>query len=204
MKTLFLILSAVITIGSVLPYVRDILKGTTKPNIVSWITWTLLTGIATAAEIAAHEYVTAIFTGAAVLETAIIVVLGLRHGYVKYTTFDVVCQIAAIVGILLWQLFNSPAIGVVGAVLIDFVGALPTIRHSWKAPGEETWPTYALAALGGALAIIALTDYNWISLPYAVYIIFINIILSFIIILRNKTMRTDDIRGDFARGEERQ
>lgn len=186
MKDLFLIIAAIVTVGSVLPYARDIFKGTTKPNIVSWITWTLLTGIATVAEIAAHEYVTAIFTSSAVLETTIIVVLGLRYGYVKYTTFDVVCQVAAFVGIILWQLFNSPTIGVIASVTIDFVGAMPTIRHSWRNPGEETWSTYALAGLGGALAIAALSSYNWISLTYAVYIVLINIVLSVIIMQRNK------------------
>lgn len=194
MKTFFLVISVLVTVGSVLPYARDILKGTTKPNIVSWITWTLLTGIATGAEIAGHQYVTAIFTGAAVLETAIVVVLGLRHGYVKYTTFDVVCQISAIIGIILWQLFNSPAIGVVASVSIDFIGALPTIRHSWKNPGEETWPTYTLAGLGGALAIAAMSEYNWVSLPYAVYIVAINIFLSLIIINRTSGRESDRLR----------
>lgn len=184
MKTAFLILATVITLGSVVPYLRDILKGSTKPNLVSWITWTLLTGIATAAEIAAHEHVAAIFTGSAVVETASVVVLGIRHGYVKYSMFDIVCQIAAIVGIILWQLFNSPALAVVASVTIDFIGALPTLRHSWIRPGEETWPTYALAALGGGLAIAALTNYNWISLPYAVYIVLINAALVCTIIYR--------------------
>jgi hypothetical protein len=186
MKTVLLVLAAVITIAGVLPYLRDILRGTTKPNIVSWITWTLLTGIATAAEIAAHEHVAAIFTGAAVVETASVVVLGIRHGYVKYTGFDVVCQIAAVIGIILWQLFDSPTLGVVASVTIDFIGALPTFRHSWLKPSEETWQTYALSGLGGAFAIAALTDYNWISLPYAVYIVGVNAVLSLIIINRNK------------------
>lgn len=187
MKILFLILATLVTIGSVVPYARDIIKGSTKPNIVSWITWTLLTGIATAAEIAGHEYVTAIFTSAAVLETAIIVVLGLKHGYVKYTTFDVVCQIGAIVGLILWQLFNSPTVGVIASVAIDFIGAMPTIRHSWLQPTEETWSAYALAGLGGAFAIAALTRYNWTSLTYAVYIVLVNIILSVILIGRQRT-----------------
>lgn len=186
MKIAFLVLATIVTLCSSLPYLRDILKGTTKPNIVSWITWTLLTGIATAAEIAAHEYVTAIFTGAAVVETGAVVVLGIRHGYVKYTTFDVICQISAIVGIVLWQLFNSPTIGVLASVTIDFIGALPTLRHSWVKPGEETWSAFALAGLGGALALFALNNYNWISLSYAMYIVIINIVMSLIIIGRAK------------------
>lgn len=186
MKTIFLILASVITVAAVLPYIRDILKGSTKPNLVSWITWTLLTGIATAAEIAAGEYVTAIFTSAAVTGTALVVIFGLRHGYVKYKTFDVACQIAAVVGIILWQLFDSPVIGVVGAVLIDFVGALPTVRHSWIDPSEETWQTFAIAGVGGVLAILALDTYNWISLPYAVYIVGINAVLAYVIVTRRR------------------
>jgi hypothetical protein len=186
MKTVFLILASIIMIGSVLPYLRDIIKGTTKPNLASWITWTLLTGIATAAEISAGEYVAAIFTGSAVVETALIVILGVWYGYVKYVMFDVVCQVAAIVGIILWQIFDSPTIGVLASVTIDFIGALPTVRHSWISPHEETWATYALAALGGVFAILALEDYNWVSLPYAVYIVLIDAVIFGILLIRAK------------------
>lgn len=186
MKDVFLILSVVVTIGSVIPYIRDIISGTTRPNIVSWITWTLLTAVATVAELSAHEYITAIFTASAVIETGLIVILGLKYGYVKYTSFDYFCQIGALVGFVLWYVFNSPVAAIIAAITIDFIGALPTVKHSWISPGEETWPTYALASLGGALALFALSSYNWTSLTYAVYIVLINIILSYIIISRNK------------------
>ena len=186
MKTTLLVLSALITIGGMVPYIRDILRGTTKPNLVSWLTWTLLTGIATAAAISAHENVAAIFTASATVGPLLVVLLGLRHGYVKYTRFDVVCQVAAVAGIILWQIFNSPAIGVVGAVLIDFIGALPTFRHAWLAPYEETWQTFALSSLGAVFALGALTTYNWVSLPYAVYLVVVNMVLSAVIITREK------------------
>jgi len=190
MKTVFLVLSVATTIASAAPYIRDIIKGSTKPNLVSWITWSLLTGIATAAAIAAHENVAAIFTGTATLSTSLIVVLGIRHGYVKYTQFDVTCQIGAIVGIILWQLFNSPAIGVVGAVVIDFVGALPTFRHAWLKPGEETWLTFAMGGIGGFFAILALRSYDWVNLPYAVYIVVVNVALVYVIVSRARKVTT--------------
>ncbi|HSX15277.1 MAG TPA: hypothetical protein VLF40_00635 [Candidatus Saccharimonadales bacterium] len=188
MKTILLILAAVITIAGAIPYLRGILRGTTKPNLVSWITWTLLTGIATAAAISAHEYVVAIFTGAATLEVFTIVLFGLRHGYVKYTRFDVICQVAAIVGIILWQLFNSPAVGVMAAVIIDLVGYLPTLRHSWQKPHEETWQTYAISGLGAVFALGALSTYNWVTLPYAIYIVVVNILASGVIIYRARVL----------------
>lgn len=186
MKDLLLLLSALITIGGVVPYILDILKGKTKPNIVSWITWTLLTGLATAALIAAHEYRAAFFTGAAVIETASVVILGLRHGYVKYTQFDVICQIAAVVGLILWQIFNTPFIAVFAAVTIDLIGALPTFRHSWQKPFEETWTTYAWSGIGALVALFALVSYNWTSLSYPVYIVLVNILITTTILIARK------------------
>lgn len=182
MKEIFLILASVITIASVIPYARDILKGRTRPNIVSWITWSLLTGVATIAEFAAHEYVTAIFTLAAVIETTTIVILGLRFGYAKYTLFDGVCQAGALFGFVLWWLFNSPVAAVIASVSIDLIGVLPTIRHSYIAPYEETWITYAMSGVGGAFALLALSAYNWASLTYPIYIVFANIVLVTVIL----------------------
>ncbi len=187
MKNLFVFLASAVTIVGVIPYLRDIIKGKTKPNIVSWITWTLLTGIATIAELVGHEYHTAIFTAAAVLETGSVVVLGLLKGYVKYTRFDYVCQASAIVGLFLWWLFNSPAVAVVAAVVIDAIGVLPTIRHSWNQPGEETWISFALAGLGGVFAVLALSTYNWTNLPYPLYIALVNPIVIGVIFYRLTT-----------------
>jgi hypothetical protein len=189
MKSFFLAISVLVTLVAVLPYLKDIVKGTTKPNLVSWITWTLLTGVATIAELVAGEQVAAIFTGAACLETLAVVLFGLNKGFVKYTAFDVWCQIGALTGFVLWWLFNSPAVAVMAAVTIDLIGALPTVRHSWLAPGEETWQTYALSGLGGFFALLALTTYNWTSLPYAVYIVLINVLMTLVIIGRKHPMR---------------
>ena len=129
MHNVLLLSAAAITLASVIPYIRDIIKGTTKPNIVSWITWTLLTGIATVAEFSAHEYTTAFYTASAAVTTGMIVVLGFKYGYARYTAFDIVCQVMALVGFALWWIFNNPTLAVVASVTIDFIAALPTIRR---------------------------------------------------------------------------
>lgn len=61
---------------------------------------------------------------------------------------------------------------------------VPTFRHSWISPREETWATYGLSSLGGVFAIAALSSYNWINLPYAIYIVLANAALVFIIVYR--------------------
>lgn len=190
MKTTFLVISITITLFSVLPYMLDILRHKTKPNIVSWITWTMLTGIATAAEIGAGEYTTAIFTGAATLETAMVVALGLRHGFVKYTRFDIACQLSAIVGIILWQLFNSPQLAVIATVTIDFIGALPTLRHSWQKPSEETWQTFMLGSIASAFGVLALTQYNLVALSFPLYLTIVNAVTASIIVMQRRRVTT--------------
>lgn len=112
--------------------------------------------------------------------------MGLRHGYVKYTRFDVVCQIGAVVGLILWQLFDSPLTAIIATVLIDLIATLPTLRHAWFKPYEETWQTYALSGLGAALAVLGLTAYNAISLTSAVYIVLINIVVTSTILYRRQ------------------
>ena len=187
MKQAFLFISGILTVLYVVPYIRDILRRTTKPNIVTWITWTILTAIATAAEFTAGEYRTAIYTAISTLSTLSIVIFGLRYGYARYSRFDIICQVGALSGIIIWQLFNSPTLGLIATVMIDFIGALPTYRHSWYQPQEETWQTYALSAAGAAFAILALTSYNFVSLSFAVYILISDIAISLIIISRLRT-----------------
>ena len=186
MRELLLILSVVITLGATYPYLRDIVRGETRPNIVSWITWTLITLVATVAEVAAGEHMTAIFTSAAVLATGLVVVFGLKYGYVKYTAFDVACQVGALLGFVLWYVFNSPTAAVIAAVTIDFIGALPTVRHSWQKPHEETWITFALGGIAATLALVAITSYNWASLSYPIYIAAMNFVLAGIILYRSR------------------
>lgn len=186
MQLIFLIFASVITFTSVFPYLKDIIRGSTRPNIVSWITWTLLTAIATIAELVGGETATAIFTLSATMATLLVVLFGLRYGYTKYSRFDVWCQVGALLGFVLWWIFNSPVLAIVAAVIIDFIGTLPTIVHSWKSPKEETWITYSMTVVGALFTILALTSFNWSSLSYPVYIILINSLLSVTILVRRK------------------
>jgi hypothetical protein len=187
MKDIFLILGSVLTFVSVAPYIWGILRGKVKPNIVSWITWTLLTGLATAAEIVDKEYRTAIFTGVGCIAVAIVVTLGLIHGYVKYSRFDYICQFSVLLGLALWWFYDSPEVAIVAAVVIDLIGTLPTLRHSWNQPGEESAATFSISALSALLAVLALTDYNWSSLSFPAYLVGINLTIAFTIIYRGIT-----------------
>ena len=139
--------------------------------------------IVTVAQWYGGQPVAAAFSGSVCIETLCVVLLGLRHGYVKYTPFDVFCQIGAAVGLVLWWIFNSAAVAVAAMVAIDFIGALPTIRHAWLSPAEETFSTYALSGAGAVFGLCALSTYNWVDVPYVLYVVIINVVFVAVILV---------------------
>ena len=188
MKDILALTGALLVTFSTLPYLVDIARRKTKPNIVSWLTWTILTAIATAAAFAAHEPKTALLTLGGTICTAAVVILGLKYGIAKFSRFDIFCQIGAVLGLIGWLAFDSPALGVIIPLIIDFIGALPTIRHSWLKPLEETWQTFLIGVIASALTLASLTRFNIVSLLYPVYLLIANGVLVLIILYRRRQL----------------
>lgn len=188
MRNQLAFIGAILTIVAFLPYIRDILLKKTKPNIVSWFTWTLLTIIATAAAFSAGEWEAAILTLANTIGTLTIVILGLKNGIAKFSVFDGFCQAGALVAVAGWLLYNSPIVAIVGVVFIDFLGVLPTIRHSWINPEEETWQTFFLSTIAPLFTFASLTAYRWENLLYPVYLLIADGLVMTIILYRRKVL----------------
>lgn len=186
MPNVWLTISVCLSIISVIPYARDILRGQSKPNIASWLVWTAITGVATLVQFAAGETTTAIVTLAATLESLTIVILGLRYGYAEFGRFEWLCLAGALVGLLIWLVFHQAVLAVLLMVLIDLVGSLPTYRHSWRQPFEETWLTYLMAGLAGLFGILAIPTLSTLSLAYPIYLAAMNLAVVAVVLYRLK------------------
>jgi hypothetical protein len=184
MKNALAIIGGLIAALSTLPYLIDIVRRKTKPNIVTWFTWTLLTGIATAAVFASHEPRAAILTLGSSICTGLVVILGLKYGIAKMSLFDGLCQLGAIIGLALWLIFNSPAVAIAFSLAIDFIVMLPTLRHSWLHPQEETWQTFIIGIIAALFILASLSDYNFASLAFPVYLMLADLLVASVIIYR--------------------
>jgi hypothetical protein len=184
MKTALVIISTLLTVLAVVPYILDILKRKTKPRLVSWFTWTLLTTISAAASFSDQQWPAGVLSTAASIECLTIVILGFKYGDRELTPFDIGCQIGAIVGLILWWIFNSPAIAVIAAVLIDALASLPTYKHAWVKPFEETWQTFALSGIGPILTLAAASEIKVTSAANPIYLILVNFFLAGLIVAR--------------------
>ena len=174
MKDIFAFVGAFIVLFCTLPYIIDIVKRKTKPNIVTWITWSLLIGIGAAALYASNEINAALLLTGDFLATFAVVLFGLKYGIAKLDRFDLVCMISALVGIVLWIVFDSPFIAIVATIVIDLIGTIPTVRHSYFHPEEETWITFALGVVATIFTLFSLQEYTISAWIYPAYLLFSN------------------------------
>lgn len=186
MREILATIGVILTLYAAIPYIIDVAKKRTKPNIVSWGTWSMLTGIGAAAAFASGEYAAAALVGANALQTGSIVILGLRNGIAKMSWFDGFAQIGAIISLVLWLAYDSPAFAIVGVVIIDFFGMLPTVRHSWRHPEEETWQSFAIAFIAPFFTLASLTQFSLENTLYPVYLGLADGVVTAIIIYRRK------------------
>ena len=184
MHDLLAFTSGVVAILAAFPYIRDVLQNKTKPNTVTWFTWTLLNLITAAAALSGHAVQTAIFALATGLCTAAVTLLSLRNGFKKYTAFDVICQILALVSIVAWQVTDRPVLAVVFTIIASFLASLPTIRHAWRAAKEETWQFFVVDGRSGVIAGVSVQSISFLSLGFPLYICLDDALIAAIIISR--------------------
>jgi uncharacterized paraquat-inducible protein A len=178
MKDTLVIIGASLNLLSVVPYIIDVIRRKTRPNIVSWLTWTILTSIGAAAVFVGSGFAASLLPLSSSLSTLSIVLLGFKYGFSKYSRFDLVCQFSAIGGLLLWYIFNTPVVALVSVVVIDAIAALPTLRHALLRPKEETWQTFAVASFASLVSIIGLKTYTVSSSLYPFYLCIMNGIIA--------------------------
>lgn len=190
MRELFIISGGAISVLGVLPYLRDVIRGKTKPRVVSWLTWTVLTAIATAAALSDKAYASGILTLAGTLATGSVVLAGLKYGDKHFERFDVACLVGAFVGLALWLIFGSPEIAIIATVSIDFVGAMPTLRHGWQKPNEETELAFIVSSFAAFLSLLAVDNYSVTNLAFPLYLTLMNGLIATVVVMRKKSKRS--------------
>ena len=169
------IIAALIQIGSAIPYVWDMLHGTTRPNIISFGLWGIIQLIAVFAQISAGASWSVLVLMAIVFNMGLIVFLGLRgYGYKKYGSLDWTCLALAIAALVLWQITDEPLVALVFAVVADILASVPTIIKTFREPLSENVFSWFVSTIGPIVSIISLTKFDTANLIYPIYLIAMN------------------------------
>lgn len=142
------------TAGCVLPYIRDIARGQTKPQRMSWMIFAALSGAATAAQFVDQGATSAVFlTAGATVGFGAVALLSIRHGVGGTSATDGFALLGLAAVLAIWTRTNNETLIVVLVILIEIPAIAATIAKSLKLPGTETRSTWLIDGLAGALAI---------------------------------------------------
>jgi hypothetical protein len=185
--------AGLIAIISGLPYIIHTATGRTKPNLVSWLTWTLIAAINTVLAWKVGALPTEILAGSSVIVNLTIVTLSFRHGIRKYTAFDMVCQISSIAGIVLWLITKQPTVAAIVMTVVSVLSAIPTWRHAWAAPHHETWETFAVGSLANLMTLLSLSSLSVVATASPLTFLCSDIYLTSVIVFRRKWLDRDEL-----------
>ena len=154
-------IAVALTFTAFIPYIRDILKGKTKPHIFSWVIWGTTTFVVFLAQLEGHGGVGAWPLGVSGTITIFIANLAyVKRGNPTVTKIDWFFLIAALLSLPLWHITSDPLWAVVILTVIDVLGFGPTIRKAYNFPHSESLLFFGLFAFRDFLVILALEHYS--------------------------------------------
>lgn len=177
------------------PYIRAILKNKSDPRIASWIIWTI-TGLVLLLSYQDSSDDSSVWVPATYVAGPALVwfILDRRARKVgakreEWPDVDKKSLKAGLFLLIPWLPFKAaevmeivpswgwiiPAVTLVGGLLIEFCGALPSIKNAWRNPESEDFFAYVCWCIANALNACAVTDWNWKNVVFHTYMLVIPI-----------------------------
>jgi len=175
-----------LAIISYIPYIKDTLKGKTKPHAFSWLIWFILTGIGFFIQMESGAGAGAWFNGVMFFICGFIMVFGFIKGRKEIVFVDWISLILAFIAMYFWIVVQELTLSIILVILADAFGLIPTIRKSFVHPYSETMETYAINSLRVVIAVFALEKFSFLTASYHIYMIGANIVVVGILLLRRK------------------
>ena len=157
-----------------IPYVRDTLRGSTRPHRGTWLIWGVLAVVVSLSQYADGASWSLVMAGVQAVLTSLVFVLSVRRGEGGVSRADITMIAIAGAGVTGWIVADEPIVATACVVAADLIGAGLMVPKTYRDPHSETLITFAFASLGGALAAGAVGAIDVSLLLYPVYYCVIN------------------------------
>jgi hypothetical protein len=161
--------AALLTLSSAVPYVRDVMRGRTIPQRVSWFAFTLLSLTATIAQLRRGADAGAWLTGGSTIAFGIIFVASLRHGVGGFDRPSVMALVVLGAGVTVSLLTSQPIIALAAAMVSDASAISLTVCKTLMQPMSETRSTWLIDGFAGLVSVSAASDLSVEQVIYPVY-----------------------------------
>lgn len=167
-------LSGFLTLICVIPYLRDVSRGATVPQRMSWFIFALLATGAAVAQAAAGADSGVLLAGGAAIGFFAVFAASIKHGVGGASRWDFMALGIGVAGLALWHFSDRP-MAAVGAIMVAELAAVAlTVEKLLKAPGSETLSTWVIDSVAGMMAIIAVGKIDATHLLYPFHHVALN------------------------------
>ena len=178
------VLAGVAGIAGTIPYVRDILRRSTRPHRGTWLIWSVLAIVVCGSQHADGAAWSLVMAGTHSVLTGLVLVLAIRLGTGGLSRVDLLMIAVAGGGVAGWLVAQEPIVATACVIAADLIAAALMVPKTHRDPGSETVSTFAFASLGGALAAGAVGALEPALLLYPVYYCIVNGALALLIVHR--------------------
>lgn len=189
MKEIFGISTIALAFIGYIPYLRDTFQGRTRPHLVSWFLWTMVSFIAFGLQWSEGAGAGSYANFAMGLICSVLFFASLKNGNKQVRSIDLAFFVMAILSIILWLIVKKPVISIILVVLIDVFSFIPTFIKSWYHPWEETLSTWLLNTLRQGIIILSISDLNLVTLLFPLYAFIANSLFCTLLLLRRRALK---------------
>ena len=188
LKNIVGIIAIIMTVTGYIPYIKDTIKGKTKPHVYTWFLWATVSAIAFALQMSDHAGVGGYVTLAAVIVCYVIFFLGLHIGKKDITKSDTIFLLLALIALIIWLFAKQPIVSVILLSVTEMLAFIPTVRKTWHNPHYETLSSYIMNTIRFALGIFALQNYSIITSLYPITWLIANGTFSILLMTRRNKL----------------
>lgn len=177
----FVIVAILLRLLAGADYLLATIRGTVKPNPVTWLFWGLSPMIAFAAQVQYGLQPSGWVTFALGLGPLLIFAIAItknKNQRWKIGPFDILCGVCAFIGIILWQATSDPALALTFGILADIIGGVPTVYKAYVKPQTEKALPYFLSMVSMVVTILTVRDWEYIHVGFTIYIFCINAVIA--------------------------
>lgn len=173
------ILWAIVSLWWCFVYLKETIKGKTKPNRITRLMWAIAPMIAAWAALSAGIHRAALPVFMSWFWPLLIFVASFfnKKSYWKLEKIDYICWISSVLALVLWRLTKEPAIAIIFAIISDIFAAIPTLIKWRKYPETETVQAFMGWLFSALTAFFALKIFSFTELAFPIYLVIMNLML---------------------------
>ncbi len=181
------VIAAILGLIAPLPYIWAIFYGKTRPHIFTWFVWTIIVAAAFWGQVIGGAGLGALALGVTAFMNLVIFIGALIKSRDYINKSDIVILVLTLSALLPWWLADNPVVSIILLAVIDTAAFIPTYTKTLKHPELESASLYWMSAVKHLFSLVALMQYNILTLTFPLMLVFTN--LGLLLVIRIKQGR---------------